>query len=164
MRTVTSNDKNISASPSSSGPGHRPFTAVTGVRTPLGTPNIQNTRRPAVASLRVSAVACEGIAIKQSNLNAIRGSLPPKDAVLSDLCALIERDTHLYFIYSEGGMEPYYNYQSQFADIFPSLRSNSKIRVKQFPEADHTFTLLSHQKILIDDIVDWISTTCTRST
>lgn len=30
----------LSRSPSSSGLGHRPFTAVTGVRTPLGTPNI----------------------------------------------------------------------------------------------------------------------------
>ena len=30
--------KFFSASPSSRGPGHRPFTAVTGVRIPLGTP------------------------------------------------------------------------------------------------------------------------------
>ncbi|CDQ11383.1 protein of unknown function [Acidithiobacillus ferrivorans] len=29
----------LSRSPSSSGLGHRPFTAVTGVRTPMGTPN-----------------------------------------------------------------------------------------------------------------------------
>src|SRR5438876_5966259 len=31
-------------SPSSRGPGHRPFTAVTGVRIPLGTPPIPNGR------------------------------------------------------------------------------------------------------------------------
>lgn len=86
-------------------------------------------------------------------------TFPPRDATLSDLCVLIDRGVYLFFIYSEGGMEPYYNYESQFEDTFPSLRSNEKLRVKLVREADHTFTLLSHQRMLVDDIEDWVSIT-----
>ena len=88
---------------------------------------------------------------------------PPRDAVLSDLHALIDRGVYLFFIYSEGGMDDYYNYESQFEDMFPSLHSNGRLRVKLIREADHTFTLLSHQRMLVDDIVDWVSTTITTS-
>ena len=56
-------------------------------------------------------------------------------------------------------MDAYYNYQSQFEDMFPSLHSNGRLRVKLVLEADHTFTLLSHQRMLVNDIVDWVSTT-----
>ena len=90
-------------------------------------------------------------------------AFPPKEAMLSDLCALIDRGVHLFFIYSEGGMKPYYNYESQFEDTFPSLRSNGKLRVKLAREVDHTFTLLSHQQILVNDIIDWVSTAITTS-
>src|SRR4029079_2080600 len=38
VRSRLAPPKFIAASPSSRGPGHRPFTAVTGVRIPLGTP------------------------------------------------------------------------------------------------------------------------------
>jgi len=90
-------------------------------------------------------------------------SPPPKDVMLADLTAMTDRGVQFYFIYSEGGMEPYFNYESQFGDMFPSLRSCDNLRVKLFLEADHTFTLLSHQKILIEDMVEWVSTTCTAS-
>ena len=90
-------------------------------------------------------------------------TFPPKDAVLSDLCVMIDRGVFLFFIYSEGGMAQYYNYESQFQDMFPSLRANGKLRVKLIREGDHTFTLLSHQRILVDDIENWVSTTFTTS-
>jgi len=86
-------------------------------------------------------------------------TFPPRDAVLADLKQIVDRDVCLYFIYSEGGMEAYYNYESQFEDMFPSIRTGEKLRVKLFREADHTFTLLGHQKVLLDDIEDWVSTT-----
>jgi len=90
-------------------------------------------------------------------------TFPPRDAVLSDLKLIVDRDVSLYFIYSEGGMEAYYNYESQFEDMFPSLCINEKLRVKLFHEADHTFTLLSHQQTLIDDVEGWVSTNFNNS-
>ena len=87
---------------------------------------------------------------------------PPKKAVLSDLHGLAGRGVDLFFIYSGGGMENWYNYRAQFKHMFPSLRSNKRMRVEFFGEADHTFTLLRHQDALVTAIDGWARTVFAR--
>ncbi len=59
VRGATETAQAVSTSPSSRGLGHRPFTAITGVRIPVGTPSRK--RYAEVAQLvRVSACHAEG--------------------------------------------------------------------------------------------------------
>ena len=85
-------------------------------------------------------------------------SFPPKQAVLSDLRAMLERGVRLFLLYSEFGMEEYYNYPEQFFDIFPSLSAHPQLRAELFRGADHTFTLRRHQEELIGLIEGWMTT------
>jgi dienelactone hydrolase len=81
-------------------------------------------------------------------------AFPPKRRVLEDCRALMERGTELCFIYSAGQYQ-YYNYRRQFDDAFPALRRERQVTVTYFPDANHTFTRLSHQRRLVEAIRAW---------
>ena len=81
--------------------------------------------------------------------------IPPKKAMLADLSKLVDRGTELFLVYSAGGMENYYNHSAQFGEAFPSLRGNARVRAEFFAEADHLFTILSHQEALVAAIEGW---------
>jgi dienelactone hydrolase len=86
-------------------------------------------------------------------------AFPPKAKVLADLKELIARGTSLYFIYSGGGMEEFYNYESQFAHAFPSLDLKDRVSVDFFQEADHLFTRLAYQDRLVASVEGWMKMT-----
>ena len=90
-------------------------------------------------------------------LNFVR-VFPPKTACHAGLQALLARNVDLFLVYTGGGMEDYYNYPNQFGDAFPELRNHPRIRVKFIGSADHTFTLMSDQELLISAIDDWART------
>ena len=86
---------------------------------------------------------------------------PPKQVVAGELRGLTDRGVDLLFIYS-AGQEDLYNYRRQFEDTFPWLRSNEQVRVEFFGGADHTFTLLRYQDVLISVIEDFARTVLAR--
>jgi pimeloyl-ACP methyl ester carboxylesterase len=81
--------------------------------------------------------------------------MPPKDEVLADLRALIQRDTRCLFIFTERGMEVLYNHERQMFETFPQLRGHSQLAVEFIRGTDHTFTLLRHQRAVVDVIEKW---------
>ena len=74
---------------------------------------------------------------------------------MSDLRQILSQGTHLFFIFS--GSWSTYNYTNQIADAFPSVRGQERVRVEYFRRADHTFTRLYHQTMLVERIVGWMS-------
>lgn len=83
---------------------------------------------------------------------------PPRAACLADLQTIVARRVNLFLIFTGGGMTEYYNYAAQFGDTFPALRGHPRIRVEFIDSADHTFTLLSDQRLLLAAIDDWMTT------
>ena len=79
---------------------------------------------------------------------------PPREEVLAALLDLTKRGTQLYFIYS--GDPNYYNYQGQFADMFPELPADVA-RVDYVADADHTFTEGIFRERLVDGVVAWLT-------
>lgn len=68
--------------------------------------------------------------------------------------SLVDRDTRMRFIYT-GGVAEYYNYESQFWDMFADVEFNQYVSTVFFPDMDHVAFLEEDRKRLIDDIVGW---------
>jgi pimeloyl-ACP methyl ester carboxylesterase len=86
----------------------------------------------------------------------VDNTLPPHSAVAAQLRNLVARQVALFFIFTEIGMKGYYNYRGQLFDAFPFLRSSEYATVVFMHGADHTFTLLRDQQLLIERIEQWI--------
>jgi pimeloyl-ACP methyl ester carboxylesterase len=91
----------------------------------------------------------------ESGDSVLPRKFPPKEAVLADLRVLLKREVELCFIYSEGGMEEYYNYRGQFAGAFRGLDTQRRVRVEFLRHADHLFTALDDQAALLTILDDW---------
>jgi pimeloyl-ACP methyl ester carboxylesterase len=81
-------------------------------------------------------------------------AFPPKHEAMADCAAMIERRVELCFIHS-AGQYLFYNYRRQFDDAFRGLDYRGRVHVEYFPEANHTFTRLSHRQALVEAIVRW---------
>jgi hypothetical protein len=79
---------------------------------------------------------------------------PPRDQVELALQHLLRRGVRLLFIFT-GGVQGNYNYAGQLGDMFPSVRSDHTIRTDYWPDVNHTYTLLSHQKRLNQALSEW---------
>lgn len=82
-------------------------------------------------------------------------TLPPKKRVESDLLHLISRNSKLLYIYSRGAYT-YYNYHSQFQDMFKSPQISQDIDWHFFPHTDHLYINTGDRKQLIQLIEQWI--------
>ncbi|MBP7568876.1 MAG: hypothetical protein KBA95_02335 [Acidobacteria bacterium] len=89
------------------------------------------------------------------------GRVPPREQMAAALQALVTRGVNLLFIYSGGGEggRNRFNYEGQLADAFPEVDFGSRAQVRIFPDADHTFTLLSNQDALVAAFSDWMTST-----
>jgi pimeloyl-ACP methyl ester carboxylesterase len=79
---------------------------------------------------------------------------PPRERVAAELRALAERGMEFFYIYS-GGQEEY-NYRAQFVDMFREVDFKRQLRVDYLPDADHIFTGLDHQQLVVRGVVDWM--------
>ena len=92
---------------------------------------------------------------RQLNSTSRQGLKGSKHKMIAELRALIEKDVHLFLIYT-GNHPSYYNYLRVIKKALDSLASSRKPQVKYFGQSDHTFTLLSNQQLLVDAIHDWV--------
>ena len=83
---------------------------------------------------------------------------PPREQVESGLRLLVERSVDQLHVYT-GGQRDYYNYKAQFWDNFASVDFRGKARLEFLPDADHTFTSLRQQALLVDAICGWLRDT-----
>jgi hypothetical protein len=82
------------------------------------------------------------------------GEVPTRREATADLHRLVARGVNLFFAFT-GGQYGYYNYTGQFRDAFRSVPFRERLSVAYYPDADHTFTLLHHQRQIIDAIHEW---------
>lgn len=81
--------------------------------------------------------------------------LPPKEEVVADLHALLDRDVSVCFVYAASGCGQY-NYRKLLQDAVEALPEGHRPRVEVLDGADHLFTLVAHQEWLTDTLCDWI--------
>lgn len=84
---------------------------------------------------------------------------PPKAQMESEIQQLAGRGMRLLYIYT-GGVEYYYNRESQFRQNFPGLRfnrSDSPIEYEYHREFEHTYPDLRHRRYLFARVLDWLS-------
>lgn len=83
--------------------------------------------------------------------------LPP-DEMREHLHAALARDMRLLCVFT-AGIASQYNYEHQFADIFPELDLAPRVRVVYFGEADHTFSDPALQQRMRTQVVGWVKGT-----
>ena len=81
--------------------------------------------------------------------------LPPIEEMRQQLSTLIERDTRMLYIFS-GGLEWRYNHRRQLFHAFPGLDWKGRMQLEYYAAADHTFSRVDHQRILIQTIREWL--------
>ncbi len=82
--------------------------------------------------------------------------LPPKEKLISDLRALLQRGLNLCFIYVADGCG-HYNYSKLLESEVSGLTIQGNPRFEFLEGSDHLFTLLEHQTWLTTVIHDWIT-------
>jgi len=78
----------------------------------------------------------------------------PRRAVGAALQMLVDRGVHIMTVFT--GSTPVYNYVGQVADAFPEVRFGDQLREMYYPRANHTFTRMPEQAVLIGDVVAWM--------
>ncbi len=104
-----------------------------------------------------SSVAAEA----PSSLNAgtdIR-EYPARDDAAKMLENLADRGTKMHFVYT-GGTAEYYNYASQFSDMFPGLRGRTEITTRYFETMDHVAYLCEDRDALANHITEVCASQC----
>jgi hypothetical protein len=84
---------------------------------------------------------------------------PPKEQMEKEIQQLAGRGTKLLYIYT-GGVEYYYNRESQFRQNFPAVKFNrpdSPIEYEYHREFEHTYPDLRHRRYLFARVLDWLS-------
>ncbi|WP_428268363.1 alpha/beta fold hydrolase [Haliangium sp.] len=82
----------------------------------------------------------------------------PQEQVTRKLQQLIDRGVHMYWVYTSG-TELYYNYPSQFFDMFKSVDFKNRISHDYFGDSNHTFTELRSQELLVNAVTRWATRT-----
>ena len=90
----------------------------------------------------------------EANFEEVEWEMPSKGEILEQIRTVLGRGHPLYFIYSGG--PAYYCYLTHFRRDFKRFSSSAPLEIEHFPEADHTFTMMYNQKLLLDAIQSWI--------
>ena len=85
----------------------------------------------------------------------------PQDVVSEKLQTLIDRGVRMYWAYTSG-TELYYNYASQFYDMFRAVDLKDCVSHDYFGESNHTFTELRNQAQLVHAVIAWAKRTWPR--
>ncbi len=80
---------------------------------------------------------------------------PDRDTAAVMLRRLVDRGTKLLLIYT-GGASAYYNYENQFADMFPTLSASAQSSVKWLPNADHAALLCEDRAAIVGMCTNWV--------
>jgi hypothetical protein len=86
--------------------------------------------------------------------NDIR-EFPGRDHAAVDLQRLIDRGVLLRFLYT-GGAEGYYNYASQFEDMFFDVQFRDRVSWRLYSQMDHVAFLCEDRAALVSDMVGWV--------
>lgn len=79
---------------------------------------------------------------------------PPHERVREDLARFMGRGLRMLQVFS-GGQDYLYNYRDQYADSFRGVPFGDQLQVEYLAEADHIFTGLEHQKVVIAMFERW---------
>lgn len=81
---------------------------------------------------------------------------PPQPPALAQvLQEMADRGVELLGIFS--GSTKQYNYEGQLAEAFAGVDFRGRLEEAYFPDADHTFTRLMHQRQLTDRVLTWMA-------
>lgn len=80
---------------------------------------------------------------------------PTREEMARGLDALVARGTELLVVFT-GGVSETYNYESQFADLFPRVARARGVRARFFRESDHTFSAEHDKAALIELVSSWL--------
>jgi pimeloyl-ACP methyl ester carboxylesterase len=79
---------------------------------------------------------------------------PTRQKLETDLNALLQRGTRLFFVYS--GTLTHYRYATQFYEMFESSDFRGRIDVEYYPRADHTFSAVADRLAVIQRLCAWV--------
>jgi hypothetical protein len=77
-----------------------------------------------------------------------------KMAVAAALQQMADRDVELLAIFSGSTKE--YNYPGQLQEAFATVDFRGRLEEAYYPQADHTFTRLRNQDVLVDRVLQWM--------
>lgn len=83
-------------------------------------------------------------------------SLLPPDEMREHLYTALARNVRILCVFT-AGIETQYNYEQQFADLFPEPDIADRVRVLFFGKADHTFSDPTLQQQMCGQVVQWIA-------
>ncbi|MDZ7269337.1 MAG: hypothetical protein ONB48_18135 [candidate division KSB1 bacterium] len=87
--------------------------------------------------------------------------MPSQAELAATLHDLLQRGTDLLFVYS-GGSPAYFNYLTNLKKLLSRLQDSPHLRLEFLLDSDHGFTLLHHQKMLVDTISNWVKAVTQR--
>lgn len=77
-----------------------------------------------------------------------------KMAVAAALQQMADRDVELLAVFSGSTKE--YNYPGQVKEAFAMVNFRGRLEESYYPQADHTFTRLSNQDVLVERVLRWM--------
>ena len=77
-----------------------------------------------------------------------------KMAIAGALQRMVDRDVQLLAVFSGSTKE--YNYSGQLQEAFATVNFAGRLEEAYYPEADHTFTRLRNQDVLVDRVLQWM--------
>ncbi|MFT6988278.1 MAG: pimeloyl-ACP methyl ester carboxylesterase [Paraglaciecola sp.] len=81
--------------------------------------------------------------------------LPPREKVAKALQGIIDKDIHIYNIFT-GGMMETFNHPSQYHENFSEVDFKGLLKVDFYKELDHIITSQKHQKSIPKEICKWV--------
>ncbi len=87
--------------------------------------------------------------------------IPTREEMAEQLATLIDRGTHLYFIYT-GGLSHWVNHAGQLQAAFRGVRFGDRVTVDYLAGADHVFRPAASQRDLTDRVGAWLDRTWSR--
>lgn len=80
---------------------------------------------------------------------------PERADVAKDMRRLVRRGCRMLYIYT-GGVEEYLNYRGQLHDCFRDVDFQGMLDVEYYPDADHTYTMLSQRRRMFARVEAWL--------
>lgn len=120
--------------------------------------NVLNGRTPARLLRRL--LPARATAGSEANENVVVAhyarEFPPREQVREQLAALLARRVRMLCLFS-GGMPADISYGAQYRDCFPELDLSELVTVHHDASADHMFSALRHQRMVIEMTEAWMT-------
>lgn len=106
------------------------------------------------AALQSRKVSAETVGEPEGPVIFGRTRMPPRDEFGQRIRRLVEGGVEIYFIYS-GGEPDWYNYRSQFHDMFREFGFVDDVAYDYLEQSDHTLTQRNARAALIEHVQRW---------